>query len=59
MYPMLEPFLYETAREHQSELRESARAAAAPSERDTSPPACLRLRWCSRRDLGTVVPASR
>jgi len=59
MNPLLEPFMYEAATQHQSELRESARPGEAASERETPRPACIRLRWCARGDHLTAVPASR
>jgi len=58
MNPMLEPFMYEAATQHQSELRETSRPVTAAGDRETPRPRCIRLRWCLHDRL-TAVPVSR
>ena len=58
MNPMLEPFLYETAAQRQSELRASARAVGRPSVLRAPSPFCVRLRWRSAGDRVTVGPCA-
>ena len=51
MNTLIEPFLYETATTHQSELREwagVAKPAVADGAREPSRTACFRLHWCPR-----------
>jgi len=55
---MLEPFMYEAATQHQSELRETSRPVTAAGDRETPRPRCIRLRWCLHDRL-TAVPVSR
>jgi hypothetical protein len=59
MNPMLEPFLYETARERQSELKASARAVAVPAERTTPRWRRLRLWWRTYVDRVTAMRVVR